>query len=216
MSLSKNVWAHHPSVPLATAEQRLPTQAPDTIYFLDTETTGLSRTVDRVVEIAIAAVDRRTWTVLWQASQLIDPTCSMPSHATKVNGITTAMVRGKPHFVDVWPRVAARVPNGALVIAHNAPFDRGMIAAECDRTRYPAPSWAWEDSRALAKQVLPDRSHKLQDLRDLFRVDGGKAHRAMGDVLTLVSIYRALLERQLDDAAHAEANVAPLLKGRAA
>lgn len=215
MSRSKDAWAPHPTLPLATREEMLAVRSqPDLLYFLDTETTGLSRSVDRVVEVAVAAVDRRTWTVLWEAAQLIDPTCSMPSAATRVNGITTAMVRGQPLFVDVWPRVAAKIPNGATVVAHAAAFDRGMIASELARTRYPAPEWAWEDSRALAKKVLPDRSHKLQDLRDLFRCPGGTAHRALGDVQTLVAVYRALLERQAEDAAAAAANVAPLLATR--
>lgn len=216
MSRSKNAWAPHPTLPLATREEVLAHAAqPDVIYFLDTETTGLSRTTDRVVEIAIAAVDRRTWSVLWERAQLIDPQRAMPYAATKVNGITSAMVRGKPAFPDIWPRIVARVPNGSRVIAHAAPFDRSMIAAECDRTRYPAPDWVWEDSRALAKKVLPDRSHKLQDLRDLFRCAGGTAHRALGDVQTLVAVYRALLERQAEEAERAAREVATLLAAKA-
>lgn len=211
MSRSKDAWAYHPAVPLASGEALLPTQQSDTIYFLDTETTGLSRTVDRVVEIAIAAVDRRTWAVLWERSQMIDPQRAMPASASAINGIQTSMLRGKPTFVEVWPRTAAKVPAGATVVAHNASFDRAMIDAELARTRHPSPGWCWEDSRALARKVMPGHSHKLQDLRDLFRVGGGTAHRALGDVQTLVAVYRALLDRQAEDRAIAAANVAPLL-----
>lgn len=211
MSRSKEAWCEWPTLPRATAEGVLPVQAPDLIYFLDTETTGLSRTHDRVVEIAFACVDRRTWETVWERAQLLDPGQAMPPRATEVNGITSAMVRGRPVFVDVWPKITAKVPAGSVVVAHNASYDRAMLEAECARTRYPAPEWRWEDSRALAKKVVPDRSHKLQDLRDLLRCPGGRAHRALGDVQTLIAIYRALTERHAEEQARAVREAAPLL-----
>jgi DNA polymerase-3 subunit epsilon len=216
MSRSKDAWAHHPTVSLATSEELLPMQAPDLLYFLDTETTGLSRTSDRVVEIAFVCIDRRTRKLVWEASTLLNPHFAMPAGATAVNGIKTSDVQFAPDFVDVWPRIVAKVPPGSKVVAHNAPFDRSMIAAECGRTRFPPPEWDWEDSRTIARKVAPGYSHKLQDLRDLFRTPGGTAHRAKGDAQTLSHLYFAMVDRHADEQARAIRDAAPLLARKAA
>lgn len=128
----------------------------------------------------------------------------IPAEATRVSGITDAMVEFEPHLAEVWGEITAFVDThtsgclAGVVVAHNAPFDRGVIAVDLARsgTRPERlPRWRWLDSVPLARRVLPGRStYSLQNnakgtgLACALRVQAGKAHRALGDVETLCAI----------------------------
>ena len=50
---------------------------------------------------------------------------------TAVHGITWEMVREAPGFAEVWPRLVPLLDGVAVLAAHNAPFDRGVLEACC-------------------------------------------------------------------------------------
>lgn len=155
------------------------------VVVLDTETTGLSD-ADRVCEIALARVDLATGRVEEEREQLLDP--DRPNGARHINGISDAMLRGKPRLVDLWPAVRAWI--GDLpVLAHNAGFDRKMIARECP----DADALPWVDTKTWAKRAYPSLvSHKLGDLAAHLKLHTGTAHRALGDVRTLAALATRL------------------------
>lgn len=159
--------------------------APCVVVVLDTETTGLSER-DRVCELAMARVDLSTGGVIEEREQLVSP--GLPNGARHINGISDAMLRGQPRLVDLWP--AARAWIGAdPVLAHNAPFDRKMLARECP----DADDLAWTDTKAWAKRVYPSQvSHGLPALAAALKLPTGTAHRALGDVRTLCALATRL------------------------
>lgn len=159
--------------------------APCPVVILDTETTGLSD-ADRVCELALARVDLATGIVTEEREQLCDP--GRPNGARHINGITDAMLRGAPRLVDLWPKVRAWI--GDLpVLAHNAAFDRKMLARECP----DADTLAWVDTKPWAKRVYPSHtSHSLQPLAAALKLPTGTAHRALGDVRTLAALATRL------------------------
>ncbi len=155
------------------------------VVILDTETTGLSD-ADRVCEIAVARVDLATGAILEEREQLFDP--GRPNGARAFNGITDAMLRGKPRLTALWPGVRAFIGDRP-VLAHNAPFDRRMLARECPE----ADGLDWRDTRAWAKAALPAApSSKLQELATYLKLPRGAAHRALGDVRTLAALATRL------------------------
>lgn len=98
---------------------------------LDTETTGLSPSDDRVVEIGcVELVDGRSTGRTFQ--RYVNPERSMPAGAFLVHGISDADLDGKPVFADVVEEFLAFVGDARLVI-HNAPFDLGILNAELRR-----------------------------------------------------------------------------------
>lgn len=109
---------------------------------VDTETTGLDATNDRIVEIGMVAFDFDPATgavvrVVDTYGALEDPGMPIPPEITRVNGISDAMVAGKRIDDD---RVAALASASDLVIAHNAQFDRPV----CEQ-RFPVfveKAWA--------------------------------------------------------------------------
>jgi len=102
----------------------------------DVETTGLESDRDRIVEIGAVRFDRRG--MMARYSVLIDPGAPMPPEVTRINNITDAMLKGKPPIEAVLPDFL-RFVKGAVLTAHNAPFDIGFINAALKRAFKPAP-----------------------------------------------------------------------------
>ena len=100
---------------------------------LDTETTGLSPSDDRIVEIGcVEMVGGRSTGRTFQ--RYINPERSMPSSAFLVHGISDEMLDGKPVFADAVDEFLSFVGDARLVI-HNAPFDLGILNAELRRCK---------------------------------------------------------------------------------
>ena len=96
---------------------------------VDTETTGLNPDTDQVIELAVVVFEfdpdsGQVYRILGSYDGLEDPGRPIPPEATAVNGITDAMVAGKR--VDD-ARVQDLVEGAAIVIAHNAEFDRPFL-----------------------------------------------------------------------------------------
>lgn len=58
---------------------------------------------------------------------------------TRVHGITWEMVRTEPAFADIWPRLLPLLDGATFLAAHNAPFDRRVLAACCTAAGLPVP-----------------------------------------------------------------------------
>lgn len=155
------------------------------VVILDTETTGLSD-ADRVCEVGMARVDLATGRIIEEREQLCDP--GVPNGARAINGIADRDLRGQPRLVAIWPAVRAWIGERP-VLAHNASFDRKMIARECP----DADTLAWHCTRGWAKVAVPSAtSHRLQDLAAHLKLPRGAAHRALGDVRTTAALATRL------------------------
>jgi DNA polymerase III subunit epsilon len=119
--------------------------------FLDVETTGLDPATDEIVELAMVpfdfASDGRIFAVHEPFSRFRDPGRPIPAAVTALTGITDAMVVGES--IDA-AEIEAFLGPAALVIAHNAGFDRRFVEKLCGAfvTLPWACSWAevpWTD-----------------------------------------------------------------------
>lgn len=93
--------------------------------FLDVETTGLDPRKDEIIELAMIAftygVDGRIFEIGESFQCFQEPSAPIPEEIKKLTGITDAMVAGQR--IDAG-QVAAFANGAALVVAHNAAFDR--------------------------------------------------------------------------------------------
>jgi DNA polymerase-3 subunit epsilon len=112
------------------------------IVVLDTETTGLDSRLDRIIELALLAVDVDLATgaavrigEVYEAFE--DPGRPISADVTALTGITDDMVRGR-RFDDA--RVDRLVEDARLVVAHNARFDRPFVEARLPS--FAALPWA--------------------------------------------------------------------------
>jgi DNA polymerase-3 subunit epsilon len=72
---------------------------------------------------------------------------------THIHGITWAHVRGQPSFAEHWPEIAARLAAASFLAAHNAPFDRGVLAACCAAAGAPPPALDFHCTVRLARRA---------------------------------------------------------------
>ncbi|MGH1591334.1 3'-5' exonuclease [Methylobacterium phyllosphaerae] len=94
---------------------------------VDVETTGTDFAADEVIELGILKFEYgasgRIYRVLDALNQLHEPTKPIPPEITRLTGISDADVAGKRIDDGTVARIAA---DAAVVIAHNASFDRQM------------------------------------------------------------------------------------------
>ena len=59
---------------------------------------------------------------------------------TYIHGITWDMVESQPVFAQVWPRLVPMLDGAAFLAAHNAPFDRRVLATCCEVAGLATPA----------------------------------------------------------------------------
>lgn len=118
-------------LPVVTQFAHQPTGPVTRVLILDTETTGLDASRDRIMELALLCVDVETATGLPTGrvevyDGLEDPGMPIPAEIQALTGISDAMVRGQRLDEQ---RVADMLASADLVLAHNAGFDRPFAEA---------------------------------------------------------------------------------------
>jgi DNA polymerase-3 subunit epsilon len=72
---------------------------------------------------------------------------------THIHGITWEHVRREPTFAELWPEIEAKLAGAAFLAAHNAPFDRGVLAACCAVAGHAPPSLDFLCTVRLARRA---------------------------------------------------------------
>ncbi len=164
----------------------------------DTETTGLDASRDRIVQIGAVAIRRGTVASAETFERLVDPGAPIPPASTAIHHITSAMVRGKPRFAEVWPAFETFASERVLV-GHSIGFDLAVLAAEAGRAGIQ-----WRKPRSLCVRLLaatvnsrlPDYS--LEAIASWLGIAISGRHEALGDARSAADILVALMPR-LDD-----------------
>ncbi|MGH7022036.1 MAG: 3'-5' exonuclease [Caulobacteraceae bacterium] len=109
--------------------------------FVDVETTGLDPAHDEIIELAMVpftyGLDGRVFEIGEAFNRLREPSKPIPPETTALTGIDDAMVAGQT--IDP-AEVAAFAAPAALVIAHNAAFDRRFLERLCET--FTTKPWA--------------------------------------------------------------------------
>ena len=169
--------------------------AETTFVVVDLETTGASPRGSRITEIG--AVKVRGGAVLGEFQTLVDPGAPVPPMITILTGITNAMLVDAPVIADVLPTFF-EFARGAVLVAHNAPFDVGFLKAEAARADLAWPGADVVDTVALARRVVTRDeapNNKLSSLAALFHADTTPNHRALEDARATVDVLHGLLGR---------------------
>lgn len=165
------------------------TRTPYTLV-LDTECTGFARG-DRVCQWAVATVDRTGHTRAH--ARYVDPGVPMNPRASRVTGITDAVLAGKPPMTFYARRLEVLLSHARKVVAHNAPFDKRMLTQSGVRVPHHVP---WVDTLSLARRAWPYlQHHTLGYLREHLGLrvpEGTREHDALGDVFLTIELAKRL------------------------
>jgi DNA polymerase III epsilon subunit-like protein len=100
------------------------------VVILDFETTGLSPSYDRVIEVGCATL--RGGKVVSRFNELMNPGVSIPFFITRLTGISELMLANKPSPEKVMPKLKKYLGEKPIV-AHNASFDKNFLYEEMAR-----------------------------------------------------------------------------------
>jgi DNA polymerase-3 subunit epsilon len=80
---------------------------------------------------------------------------------THIHGITWEMVQDAAHFADVWNDLAPLLEGASTLVAHNAPFDRRVLAACCAAGGIRAPDLPFLCTVQVARRHWGQRPNDL-------------------------------------------------------
>ena len=126
--------------------------------------------------------------------QLVAPGRPIPPSSTQIHGITDAMVAKAPPFPEVASGFAA-FSEGAVLVAHNAPFDLAFLKRLEAKSplRFDHPVLCTARLSAALDGHLSD--HTLDALAERYGVtlDEAIRHTALGDAEATAQIFLKLL-----------------------
>jgi DNA polymerase III subunit epsilon len=177
----------------------------DAIEFVivDVETTGWSPEEAGITEIG--AVRMSGGQIRAEFSTLVNPGRAIPPDIVALTGITDEMVTAAP------PQAAALASfldfaQGAVLTAHNAPFDVSFLAAAGASAGLPGPAGPVLDTHVLDTVALARRllgtgglaaddvpNCKLSTLAGYFGAPPGPQHRALADARATATVLAGLL-----------------------
>jgi len=161
----------------------------------DTETTGLERLEDRVIEIGgVELINKfptgRTF------HKFINPQGrQVHPEALAVHGISNEQLLDKPTFAEILDEFLEFF-DGAKLVAHNAMFDLGFINAELMRLgQAEIVSERIVDTLALARRKHPMGPNSLDALCKRYGIDNSRRtlHGALLDSEILAEVYIELI-----------------------
>ena len=162
---------------------------------LDIETTGGQFNEEGITEIAIYKFDGHEITD--QFISLVNPEIPIQPFVVKLTGINNAMLRSAPKFFEVAKRII-EMTNDCVLVAHNADFDYRILRTEFRRLGYDF-NVKTLCTVELSKKLLPEQpSHSLGKLVRALGIPMADRHRASGDAMATVKLFKMLLDKDLN------------------
>ncbi len=159
---------------------------------LDIETTGGKFNEEGITEIAIYKFDGHE--IVDQFSSLVNPEIPIQPFVVKLTGINNKMLRSAPKFFEVAKRII-EITEGCTVVAHNSSFDYRILKLEFGRLGYEYERLTL-DTVTLSKNLIPDmESYSLGKLCKSLGIPIVDRHRATGDALATVKLFKILLNK---------------------
>ncbi|MGJ8685725.1 MAG: exonuclease domain-containing protein [Nonlabens sp.] len=162
---------------------------------VDVETTGGKFNEEGITEVAIYKFDGHE--IVDQFSSLVNPERKIQPFVVKLTGINNEMLVRAPKFYEVAKRII-EIMDGAVLVAHNANFDFRMLRVEFERLGYEFDIETL-CTVELAQKLMPDEeSYSLGKLTRSLGIPITDRHRATGDALATVKLFKMLLNKDLD------------------
>ncbi len=160
---------------------------------IDLETTGGKPADEAITEIAIYLFDGNE--IIDRFISLVNPERPIHWYVQKLTGINSKMLRRAPKFYEIAKRVF-EITQDAVIVAHNASFDYRVLKKEFERLgyTYERPTLC---TVKLSKEIFPKQeSYSLGKLCKSLHIPMSDRHRASGDALATVELFKMILNKQ--------------------
>jgi DNA polymerase III subunit epsilon len=132
-----------------------------------------------------------------QFISLVNPEKPIQPFVVKLTGINNTMLRSAPKFYEVAKRII-EITEGCVVVAHNASFDYRILKTEFRRLGYDFKKQTL-CTVELAKKLIPEQeSYSLGKLVRALGIPMADRHRASGDALATVKLFKMLLVKDIE------------------
>ena len=169
--------------PLAAAE----------LVAVDTETNGRGGGGCELTEVGAVLVGGGELHDRWES--LVGVEAPLSRGIERLTGITQGMVDAAPPPTEVLPELADLL-RGRVMVAHNAAFDRRVLAQAFERAGLEWPDPPVLCTVSMARRFAPlVRQRKLASLAGALGIEVDAVHRALPDALTCARILCALFPR---------------------
>ena len=161
---------------------------------VDIESTGGKFNEESIIEVAAYKFDGTS--IKDQFISLVNPQRDIHPYVEKLTGITSKIVKTAPKFHEIAKRVV-EITSDSILVAHNAQFDYRILQLEFKRLGYDF-SMKSLCTVILSQELLPDQeSYKLGRLSRSLGIPLKDRHRASGDALATVELFKILLEKDI-------------------
>ena len=161
---------------------------------IDIESTGGKFNEESIIEVAAYRFDGTS--IKDQFISLVNPQRDIHPYVEKLTGITSKMVKTAPKFHEIAKRIV-EITSDSILVAHNAQFDYRILQLEFKRLGYEF-SMKSLCTVILSQELLPDQeSYKLGRLSRSLGIPLKDRHRASGDALATVELFKILMEKDI-------------------
>ncbi len=162
---------------------------------LDIETTGGQFNEEGITEIAIYKFDGHE--IVDQFISLVNPEKPIQPFVVKLTGINNEMLKGAPKFHEIAKRIV-EITNDCIFVAHNVSFDYRVLRTEFRRLGYDF-NCKNLCTVELSQKLMPEQpSHSLGKLVRALGIPMADRHRATGDALATVKLFKMLLDKDVE------------------
>lgn len=159
---------------------------------LDIETTGGQYNQEGITDIAIYRFNGLE--VEDQFISLVNPEQKIQDFVVKLTGINNKMLRNAPKFFEVAKRIV-EITQGCILVGHNVNFDYRMLRTEFRRLGFDYQRDT-VCTLELSQRLIPGKeSYSLGKLARSLGIPVTERHRAQGDALATLEIFKLLLNK---------------------
>jgi DNA polymerase-3 subunit epsilon len=158
-------------------------------------TTGGYAAGNGIIEISIQVFDGET--IVEQFETLVNPGQKIPKYIQAFTGIDNEMVQDAPYFEEVAEKIYT-ILQGNIFVAHNVNFDYSFVKNHLAQFGYTINAKKLCTVR-LSRQIFPGyASYSLGNLCHSLGIEINSRHRATGDALATVTLFKLLLDNDVN------------------
>lgn len=127
----------------------------------------------------------------------MNPEREIQPFVVNLTGINSKMLKSAPKFYEVAKRIV-EITEDCIIVAHNSSFDYRILKTEFKRLGFPFKRKTL-CTVELSQQLIPDmESYSLGKLTRALGIPMSDRHRANGDAMATVTLFKMLLNKDLD------------------